>query len=134
MTWFIVTGMGPIVNSDWTGNTWVLTLSTLFSSVEMDPFLVLIFLAIFLFPRLLFAAAASLYDAGRFGKDYVYASAFPVIVVTAWLALQLMTASNMLGPAPGVIVIIGAPVVDSRLILPTPPLLGLGYFIIRSRG
>ncbi|MHA2058972.1 MAG: hypothetical protein ACW979_15240 [Candidatus Thorarchaeota archaeon] len=130
MTWFIATGIGSIENSDWTGNTWFLR--TIFSPGEMDLAAVFAFFAILLLPRLIFAATASMYDAGRIGKAYVVVSMIPVIAVTAWLVLQLMTTSIHLGLPPGVLVSIAAPDVDSRIFLPTPFLLMFGFLIIRS--
>ncbi|MFW9800504.1 MAG: hypothetical protein ACFFD9_08710 [Candidatus Thorarchaeota archaeon] len=131
MTWFIAIGFGSIENSDWTGGTWFLR--TIFSSGGLDPFAALAFYAILLFPRLLFAATTSMHCIDRLSKAYVVASAIPVVAVTAWLGLQLMTASIILGSPPGVLISIAAPDVDSRLFLPTPILLLLGYIIIRSK-
>jgi hypothetical protein len=131
MTWLIATGIGVIENSDWTGNAWFLR--TVFLSGEMDPIGALVFLAIFLLPRLLFAAAVTLHELGRLGKTYVGMSAIPVIVVTIWLILNLTTLSLILGVPPGILISIAAPDVDSRFFLPTPILLVLGFFIIRSK-
>jgi hypothetical protein len=132
MTWFAGIGIGSIENSDWTEGVWIL--KTIFSMAVPGPFAVLGPLAILLFPRLLFASVASMYDAGRVGSNYVAAAALPVIAVTAYMVLGLMTANIILGTPPGVLISIAAPDIDSRLFLPTPILLVLGIIIVRSRG
>lgn len=131
MTWEIATGIGFIENSDWTGNIWFLR--TAFSSGEVDLTGALIFLTILLFPRLLFAAVVVLHDFGRLGESYVAISAIPIIIVTVWFALYSTTSSIIMGLPPGVLISIAAPDIDSRLFIPTPFLLVLGFFIIRSK-
>jgi hypothetical protein len=131
MTWFIATGIGSIENSDWTGNTWFLR--TVLSAGPMPPIAALAFLAIFLIPRLLFAVVVLMYEFDRIGKASVFAAAVPAIAVTIWITLQMMTASIILGTPPGVLISIVAPDIDSRLFLPTPFLLVLGFIITRSK-
>ncbi len=132
MTWFIGTTFGSIENSDWMEGAWILRL--VFSSVGTVPISVLGSLAIVLLPRLLFAAAASMYDVGRLGRYYVFVSALPVVFVTTVMYLMLMTANIILGIAPGVFFSIIAPDIDSRFFLPTPILIVLGLIAVRSKG
>lgn len=130
MTWFLATGIGSVENSDWTGNIWFLR--TVFSSGGMDPFAAIAFFAIFLIPRLLFAIGVIFHDFGRIGKAYATALALPTIVVIGWISLQMMTASIILGTPPGVLISILAPDIDSRLFVPTPFLLLVGFMMIKS--
>jgi hypothetical protein len=132
ITWFAGIGIGSIENSNWTEGVWVL--KTIFSMAVPGPFAVLGSLAILLSPRLIFASVASMYDAGRLGPNYVVAAALPVIAVTAYMLLGLMTANIILGTPPGVLISITAPDIDSRLFLPTPILLVLGFIIFWSKG
>ncbi len=122
MTWVIGTGIGLIENSDWIEGLWI-----------MKPIVSSIGIAILLLPRLLFAAATFMYNAGKLGKNYVFVSALPVVFVTAGIYMMLMTANIILGIPPGVLISIAAPNIDSRLFLPTPILIILGLIVVRSK-
>ena len=127
MTWVVGIGVGSIENSDWTEGVWILRL--IFSGGGID----LVGLTILLLPRLIFAATASMYDAGKIRRLYVSMAAIPVVFVTSVICLMGMTATIILGIAPGVLISIAAPDIDSRLFLPTPILIILGLIIIRSK-
>lgn len=131
MTWFLAIGIGSVENSDWTGNIWFLR--TVFSSGGMDPFAAIAFFAIFLIPRLFFAISVIFHDFGRLGKAYATALAIPPIIVIGWILLQMMTASIILGTPPGRLISILAPDIDSRLFVPTPFLLLVGFMMIKSK-
>jgi hypothetical protein len=131
MTWVIGIGVGSIENSDWTEGVWILR--SIFSGGEIDPISILIGLTILLLPRLLFAAAASMYDAGRLRRLYVSLAAVPVVFEATVICLMLMTANINLGIAPGVFYSIAAPDIDFRIFLPTPILIVLGLIIVRSK-
>ena len=132
MTWFMGMGIGSFENSDWTDGVWIL--KSVFSSMGIDPFAVLGSVTILFLPRLLFAAAVSMYVADRLGRNYVVASALPVIAVIAFLFLQLMTANFILGTPPGVLISIVEPDIDSRFFLPIPILLVLGFINVKLKG
>jgi hypothetical protein len=122
MTWVIATGIGIIENSDWTEGVWIL-----------KPVISLVGLAILLLPRVFFAAVASMHDAGKLGRYAVFVSAFPIVFVSGFVCLSMMTANIILGIPPGVLVSVAAPTIDFRLFTPTPILIVLGLFIVRSK-
>ena len=122
MTWVIDIVNGLIENSDWIEGAWILR-----------PIVSSEGIAILLLPRLLFAAATFMYNAGKLGKNYVFVSTLPVVFVTAGIYMMLMTANIILGIPPGVLISIAAPNIDSRFFLPTPILIVLGLIVIRSK-